>query len=62
MLLKDGYRTFYRIVFFEVSKLYGIIPNELKIKKAACVGNISRNFCCFLETGNDKSRGSTDEI
>ena len=43
-LLEDAYRTFYHIVFLEVSKSYGIIPNGLKIKKAACIGNVSKNF------------------
>ena len=43
-LLEDAYRTFYHIVFLEVSKSYGIIPNGLKIKKAACIGNVSENF------------------
>ena len=42
-LLEDAYRTFYHIVFLEVSKSYGIIPNGLKIKKAACIGNVSEN-------------------
>ena len=36
-LLEDAYRTFYHVVFLEVSKSYGIIPNGLKIKKAACI-------------------------
>ena len=43
-LLEDGYRTFYHIVFLEVSKSYGVIPNGLKIKKDACIGNASKNF------------------
>ena len=43
-LLEDGYRTFYHIVFLEVSKSYGVIPNGLKIKKDACIGNTSKNF------------------
>ena len=43
-LLENAYRTFYHIVFLEVSKSYGIIPNGLKIKKAACIGNVSENF------------------
>ena len=43
-LLEDAYRTFYHIVSLEVSKSYGIIPNGLKIKKAACIGNVSKNF------------------
>ena len=34
-LLEDAYRTFYHIVFLEVTKSYGIIPNGLKIKKDA---------------------------
>ena len=36
-LLEDAYGTFYLIVFLEVSKSYGIIPNGLKIKVAACI-------------------------
>ena len=36
-LLEDAYGTFYLIVFLEVSKSYGIIPNGLKIKEAACI-------------------------
>ena len=32
-LLEDVYRTFYHIVFLEVSKSYGIIPSGLKIEK-----------------------------
>ena len=32
-LLEDAYRMFYHIVFLEVSKSYGIIPNGLKIKE-----------------------------
>ena len=43
-LLEDAYRTFYHIVFLEVTKSYGIIPNGLKIKKDACIGNVSKNF------------------
>ena len=43
-LLEDAYRTFYHTVFLEVSKSYCIIPNGLKIKKAACLGNVSKNF------------------
>ena len=43
-LLEDAYSTLYRIVFLEVNKSYGIIPNGLKIKKAACIGNVSENF------------------
>ena len=39
-LLED--RTFYHIVFLEVSTSYGIIPNDLKIKKGVCIG--SKNF------------------
>ena len=35
---------FYHIVFLEVSKSHGIIPNRLKIKKAACNANVSENF------------------
>ena len=31
-------------MFLEVSKSYGIIPNGLKIKTAACIGNESKNF------------------
>ena len=31
-------------MFLEVSKSYGIIPNGLKIKKAACIGNVSKKF------------------
>ena len=34
-LLEDAYRTFYHIVFLEVTKSYGITPNGLKIKKDA---------------------------
>ena len=43
-LLEDAYRTFYHIGFLEVSKSYGIIPNGLKIKKAAYIGNVSKKF------------------
>ena len=43
-LLEDACRTFYHIVFLEASKSCGIIPNGLKIKKAACIGNVSKNF------------------
>ena len=43
-LLEDAYRTFYHIVFLEVNKSYCIISNGLKIKKAACIGNVSKNF------------------
>ena len=43
-LLEDAYRTFYHVVFLEVTKSYGIIPNGLKIKKDACIGNVSKNF------------------
>ena len=50
---------FYHIVFLEVSKPYGIILNKLKIKKPACIGNISKNL--ELEPGIDKSRGSGNE-
>ena len=32
------------IVFLEVTKTYGIIPNGLKIKKDACIRNVSKNF------------------
>ena len=31
-------------MFLEVSKSYGIIPNGLQIKKAACIGNVRKNF------------------
>ena len=31
-------------MFLEVSKSYSIIPNGLKIKKTACIGNVSKNF------------------
>ena len=31
-------------MFLEVSKSYGVIPNDLKIKKDACIGNASKNF------------------
>ena len=31
-------------MFLGVSKSYGIIPNGLKIKKAACIRNKSKNF------------------
>ena len=31
-------------MFLEVTKSYGIIPNGLKIKKHACIGNVSKNF------------------
>ena len=41
---EDVYRTLYHIVFLEFSKSYGIISNGLKIKKAACIGNVSKNF------------------
>ena len=50
---------FYHIVFLEVSKPYGIILNKLKIKKPACIGNVSKNL--ELEPGIDKSRGSGNE-
>ena len=43
-LLEDAYRKFYHIVFLEVTKTYGVIPNGLKIKKDACIGNVSKNF------------------
>ena len=43
-IIYDAYRTFYHIVFLEVTKSYGIIPNGLKIKKDACIGNVSKNF------------------
>ena len=43
-LLEDAYRTFYHIGFLGVSKSYGIIPNGLKIKKAAYIGNVSKKF------------------
>ena len=43
-LLQDAYRTFYHIVFLEVTKSYGIIPNGLKIKKDVCIGNVSKSF------------------
>ena len=43
-LLEDAYRTFYHVVFLEVSKSYGINPNGLKVKKDACIGNVSKNF------------------
>ena len=43
-LLEDAYGTFYQIEFLEIGKSYGIIPNGLKIKKAACIGNVSKNF------------------
>ena len=43
-LLQDAYGTFCHIAFLEVGKSYGIIPNGLKIKKAACIGNASENF------------------
>ena len=43
-LLEDACRRFYQIVFLEVTKSYGIIPNRLKIKKDACIGNVSKNF------------------
>ena len=36
--------SFYHIVFLEVSKSYGIIRNGLKIKKTACLRNVSENF------------------
>ena len=42
--LEDAYRTFYHIVFLEVSKSYGIITNGSKIRKDACIGNVSKNF------------------
>ena len=50
-LLKDAYRTFYNIVFLRVSKSYSIIPNGLKIKTPACIGNVSKNLVtsCNLE-------------
>ena len=41
-LLEDVYKTFYHIVFLKVTKSYGIIPNGLKIKKYAYIGNISK--------------------
>ena len=31
-------------MFLEVTKTCGIIPNGLKIKKDACIGNVSKNF------------------
>ena len=39
------------ILFFKVSKSYGIIPNGLKIKKAAFIGNVRKNSasCWHLE-------------
>ena len=43
-LLEDAFRTFYHIVFLEVSKSYGVIPNGLKIKRDACIGNVSIKF------------------
>ena len=43
-LLEDAYRTFYHIVFLEVSKSYGIITNGSKIRKDACIGNVSKNL------------------
>ena len=43
-LLEDAYRTTYHIVLPELSKSYGIIPNGFKIKKAACIGNVSKTF------------------
>ena len=43
-LLEDAYRTFYHTVFLEVTKSYGIISNGLKVKKDACIGNVSKNF------------------
>ena len=42
--LEDAYRTFYHTVFLEVSKSYGITSNGLKIKNAACIRNVSKNF------------------
>ena len=37
-------------MFLEVTKSYGIIPNGLKIKKDACIGNVSKNFAsCDLQ-------------
>ena len=48
-LLEDAYRTFYHIVFLEVSKSCGIIPNGLIIKKRL-VFNASKNFLLLLGT------------
>ena len=42
--LEDAYRTFYHTVFLEVSKSHGITSNGLKIKNAACIRNVSKNF------------------
>ena len=44
LFIRRWFKTFYHIVFLEVSKSYGVIPNDLKIKKDACIGNASKNF------------------
>ena len=46
-LLEDAFRNFYHTVFLEVSESYDIVPNCLKIKAAACIGNVSDNFVTF---------------
>ena len=46
-LLEDAVRNFYHTVFLEVSESYDIVPNCLKIKTAACIGNVSDNFVTF---------------
>ena len=50
-LLEDAYRTFYHIVFLEVCKSCGIIPNGLMIKNWL-VFNVSKNFLVLLGTWN----------
>ena len=50
-LLEDTYRTFYHIVFLEVNKSCGIIPNDLIIKKML-VFNASKNVLLLIGTSN----------
>ena len=38
-LEEDIYKSFYHAIFFEVCKLYQIVPDGLYVEKELCIGN-----------------------
>ena len=48
-VLEKSYETFYHAVFLEVCKSYGITPIGFNVKKALCVGKLSKIFLLLWE-------------
>ena len=39
---EDDYKSFYHVIFLEVSKSYQIVPDGLYVEKEPCIGNLRK--------------------